>query len=49
MILDVDRDVHMDVNMDLDLDIRLRQNGPSLTPRLLGVGFLVYDKFEIIW
>ena len=28
---------------------RLRQNAPSLTPRLLGVGFLVYSKFEIIW
>ena len=29
--------------------IRQTQNGPSLSPRLLGVGFLVYYKFENIW
>ena len=31
------------------LYIRLTQNAPSDSPRLVGVGFLVYSKFEIIW
>ena len=51
------RQEHSDVHMELVrvgffgslMYIRLRQNARSHSSRLVGVGFLVYSKFENIW